>query len=368
MTSTPSLFIYLVRDSVRRWSGRGSVPTARLVVAAGLSSAALLVLASFALGISTLETRVAQFGLDSLVVRTPMRRALDPAPSFSELSEHGRVLTLTLPYASVGLETGRQAPLALATDATLVELARLGVRVDRLPLLVTSALPEGMPVRASLGPWSLEAQTTASPDALRPLGLNELLIARAGDFPMQSMLPGTAVTLFVRAATAPSLDQISAALAQTFANNPPVRAGAPSVESALPLLREMAALQSTWRGYAALLASILAAIVAVVFGSGAILELEATAYTTALLRSFGVASFKIWIQRYVEAAILANAGLGLGLLVAIITARAALPPLEPHLIAGTVTLPVVVGLNLGAIVAALPVALALRKPVGIVLQ
>ncbi|MDB6128136.1 MAG: hypothetical protein JWM35_2032 [Verrucomicrobia bacterium] len=368
MSSTPSLFVYLVRDSVRRWGGRGSVPTARLVVAAGLSSAAVLVLASFALGISALEARVAQFGLDSLVVRTPLRRALDPAPIFSELSEHGRVLTLTLPYANVGLETGRQVPLALATDDSLIELARLGMRVNELPLLVTSALPPGMPVRASLGPWSLEAKTTAPADALRPLGLNDLLIARAGDFPMQSMLPGTAVTLFIRAAAAPTLDRISSALGLMFANNPPVRAGAPSVESALPLLREMAALQTTWRGYAALLATILATIVAVVFGSGAILEFEATAYTTALLRSFGVASVRIWIQRYVEAAILANAGFGLGLLVAIVTARAALPQLEPHLVANAVILPVLAGLNLGAIVAALPVALALRRPVGIVLQ
>lgn len=368
MRTRPSLFVYLVRDSLQRWGGRGSVPFARLIVAVGLSSAALLVLASFALGMATLQNRIAQFGLDSLVVRTPLRRATDPAPRFVRLASYGRLLTLTLPYANVTLDAGRQAPLALGGDGTMLELANLGISGDRLPLLITSTLPSGIPVRASLGPWSQEAQTAQPSGALRPLGVNELLIARIGDFPLQAMLPGTAVTLFVRDASAPPLEEISAALTTMFANDPPARAGASVVESALPLLREMATLETTWRGYAALLASILAATIAVVFGSGAILEFEATAYTTALLRSFGVASVRIWIQRYFEAAFLANVGGTLGLFVAILTARAALPQLEPHLAVRTVFLPVMVALNAGALVAAMPVALALRRPVGVVLQ
>jgi len=123
----PSLVVYLIRDSLQRWGGRGSVPFARLIVAVGLSSAALLVLASFALGMATLENRIAQFGLDSLVIRTPLRRATDPAPRTVQLSHYGRLLALTLPYASVTLDTGRQVPLALASDSTLREFANLGI-------------------------------------------------------------------------------------------------------------------------------------------------------------------------------------------------------------------------------------------------
>lgn len=368
MSKRPSLFRYLVRDSLMRWRGRISVPLARLAAAGSLSTAALLVLASFALGAATLQTRIAQFGLDSLVLRTPLRRVSDPAPAFPTLADHGRMLTLKLPYATAELDTGGHAALAVAEEDPLRELGAMEVRTDRLPVLITASLPPGMPLRASLGPWWIEARTAAPPATLRPLTLNEVLVARPGDFPMQAMLPGTALTLFVRSPAAPPLEKIAAALETVIAANAAGREAAPVIQSALPLLREMTALQATWLGYATLLAAVLAATIAVMFGSGAILEYEATAYTTALLRSFGVSRFTLWLQRYAEAALLANAGGTLALAAGTAAARLALPQLESHVLAFPVLLPVLAALNAGALAAALPVAAALRRPVGMILQ
>ncbi len=368
MSTSPSLLGYLLRDTLVRWRGRVSAPLARLAAAGSLATAALLVLASFALGAATLEERIAQFGLDALVVRTPLRRATDPAPSFPALADHGRVLTLKVPYATVELDTGGRAALAFAADDDGRDLAALGVGADRLPVLLSSSLPPGMPVRAGLGPWWVAAPAAALPPALRPLGLDEVLVARPGDFPLQAELPGTAVTLFARDPAAPSLAELAAALDTVIRANPSGRDAAPVVQSAVPLLRELTALRASWLGYGALLATVLAATIAVVFGSGAVLEYEAAAYTTALLRSFGVGRATLWLQRYAEAAFLANAGGLLALAAAGVAARVALPQLAAHVPAAAVWLPVFAALNAGALAAAVPVAVALRRPVGMVLH
>jgi hypothetical protein len=368
MSARPSLLRYLVRDSAMRWGGRASVPLARLAVSASLSTAAVLVLASFALGSATLKNRIAQFGLDALVVRSPLRHVSDPAPAFPALADYGRLLTLKLPYGMVELDRGSQAALAIADDTTLRALAAMEVTADRLPVLITASLPPHMPVRASAGPWWVEARTTASPATLRPLGLNEVLVVRPGDFPLQAAAPGAALILFVRSASAPALEKIAAAVETVIAANPTARDAAPTVQSAVPLLRELAALQASWLGYAALLAAVLAVTIAIVFGSGAILEYEATVYTTALLRSFGVARFTLWLQRYIEAALLANLGGGLALAAALVAARLMLPALAPQVLAPPVLAPVFLALNAGAFLSSLPVAIALRRPVGLVLQ
>ena len=57
MSTSPSLLGYLLRDTLVRWRGRVSAPLARLAAAGSLATAALLVLASFALGAATLALR-----------------------------------------------------------------------------------------------------------------------------------------------------------------------------------------------------------------------------------------------------------------------------------------------------------------------
>ncbi|MDB6169535.1 MAG: hypothetical protein JWM88_2399 [Verrucomicrobia bacterium] len=366
--SSPSLFRYLVRESLLRWGGRAWVPLARLTVAASLATAALLVLASFALGLASLRKRIAEFGLDSIVIRTPLRRASDPAPGLPSLADYGRILTLTLPYAAAVLDDGRQVPIAIAGDEALRQLAALNLGAGELPVLITGAMPPGMPVRARVGPWSVAARTAGAPPELRPTGMEEMLITRAGDFPLHAMLPGTAVTLFVRAPSAPPVAELVKALSIVFANNPSAGATPPAVQSALPWLKEAEELQATWRKYGALLSAMLAVTIALVFGSAAILEYEAAAYLTALLRSFGVRPFWIWFQRAVEAAILANAGGAAAFFAAAALSRSALPQAGPFLREAAVFLPVFAALNAGALAASIPVAFALRRPVGLVLQ
>jgi hypothetical protein len=368
MNASPHLVSYLARETLQRWLGRVSVPMARVLVAIGLSTTGLLVLASFALGRKTLEERVEQFGLDVIVVRRPLRHANEPVANLGVDSRVGRTLTLVLPFAAASLDSGKQVPLALARDETIRELGAWKVEADRLPVLLSSSWPSRIPVRATLGPWSVEAQTAAPPRAMRALGFSELLIVRPDQFPLQATLAGTAVTLIERASGAAPLEKIVDALQITLANNPVSTVGASVVESALPLLQELSRLKVIWTNYVLVLATMLALTIALVFGSAAILEYESTAYTTALLRSFGVGRGWIWVQRYAEAALLANIGGAVALAAAITVAREALPQCTPFLAAKPVILPVLLALNLGAWLAALPVAFALRRPVGLVLQ
>ncbi|MFI5357826.1 MAG: hypothetical protein ACHQ4G_10865 [Opitutales bacterium] len=368
MSQRPSLAAYLFRDSLLRWAGVASSPVSRLLVAACLSTAAILILASLSLGLATLRERIQQFGLDSLILRTPLNRASDSLPGIHQLAAYGKVFDLRMGYASAELNLGGRTNVAFATDDTLRELVALGVPADRIPLVLTQALPPGIPVRASLGPWSVEAQTVAFPLALNPAGLDTLLIARPGDFPMVAQAAGQAFTLLVRSPDAPPLAAIVGALDAVIAANPPDRPGTPLVQSALPLLQEMNALQASWRRYAGIIGLVIATTIAAAFGTTAILEYQATAYTTALLRSFGASRAAIWLQRYAEAAFLANGGGAVALAAAVLVSRLALPQLADHLCTWPTLFPLLLALNLGAVIAAIPVSLAMRRPVGLILQ
>jgi hypothetical protein len=367
MSSKPDLTTYLFRDSLMRWRGRPSLPLARFATALCLALTALLVLASFALAEHELEQRISAFGLDAMTIRSPLRRLNDPAPEFPELSRHGHCLTLKLTYSRVQLDAGGTAALALADGRTLLELARMGARADALPVLLTTTLPADMPVQAGVGSWWTQARTAVPPANLRALALTDLLVATPGDFPALAAAPGVAVTLFVRRAGAPPLDNLVAAVNQVLALRPRVGPGSAEVQSSLPLLHELRVLQHTSARYSAFIALALALTVALVFASGAILEYETTVYTTALLRSLGVRRRLLWLQRAGEAVVIANLGGVAAMALASVVTRCCLPQLSAYGGTPSVLLPVALALNGGALLAALPVAAALRRPVGLIL-
>lgn len=369
MSGHISLTSYLMRDSLMRWRGRLSSPFSRLSVAVCLSVAALLVLASLSMGINSLQKRIQQFGLNSLVVRSPMGHASDPVPAFHHaLSNYGHLLNLRLAYAHAQVNLGDTATLAFSDVDTPRELADLGIEGDRLPILLTSRLPSGILVRANIGPWWVEAQTAAIPSSLNPTGLSDILIARESDFPMQSQNPGQALTLLTLAPAAPPMGNVVAALQEVTDANPSNSQSKPTIQSALPLLRSMDSLQMSWQRYMAMISSVLALTIATVFGASAILEYEITVYTSALLRSFGASRIAIWMQRYIEAALLANLGGLIALIASHGISRAALPQLTPHLWHLPTAAPLIIALNVGALLASLPVGIAMRRRVGLVLQ
>lgn len=367
MSMTPGITRYLVRDSVLRWRGRASLPLSRLVIAWCLATTAILVLASFALATAELQQRITAFGLNTLAIRSPLEHATDPAPAFPELGRYGQSLTLHLTHTRLRLDSGGHATLALDSDRTLRELAALGVHTDAFPILLTNDLPAGMPVRAGIGPWWTEAITTPLPAGLRSVVPGSVLIASPAAFPVQARTPGQAATVLVRSQEAPSLDRLVTALQIMIAANPTEGRERPEVQSPLPLLREMERWQATSTRYTALLALVLAGAITLVFAAGAILEYESTEFTTALLRSLGVRRRILWLQRTLEALVLANLGGVAAGWTAGVIARAALPQLAAYTGFGAGAVPAWVALNLGAILATVPVATALRRPVGLIL-
>lgn len=368
MTRFFHLTAYLLRDSLLRWRGRPLSPISRLLVALCLSTATLLVLASFALGKTALEERILKFGLNTVVLRTQLPRAENPIPASHDISRYGETLNLKVTYSSAQISLGGNAIIGLAHDHTLRELADWGVDVDRLPLLLTSSLPAGIIVTTSNGPWQVEARTTAAPRELKSAGIADLLIARQHDFPMQAQTAGQAITILRVDPTLYSIDAIVHALQEVARADQPERHASRMVESALPLLHELREVQSSWARYASLLGVVLALTIAVVFGASAILEYEITAFTTALLRSFGASRIALWLQRCAESLILVNIGWAAALLCAHGIAQAVLPQLTTFLTDAHTLFPLIAALNGGALLAGIPIALAMRRQVGIILQ
>ncbi len=368
MTRFFHLTAYLIRDSLLRWRGRPLSPLSRLLVALCLSTATLLILSSFALGKKTLEERIQKFGLNTVVLRTQLARSEAPIPASHDLSRYGKTLKLKLTYSSAQISLGGKAIIGFAHDHTLRELTNWGVKADRLPVLMTKRFPAGIIVTVSNGPWQVEAQTAVAPRELKSAGIEEMLIARQHDFPMQAQTAGQAITILRVDHTLHSIDSIVHALEEVAHADQPQGHNSRKVESALPLLHELRELQSSWARYASLLGIVLAFTIAVVFGASAILEYEITAFTTALLRSFGASRISLWLQRCAESLILVNLGWAVALLCAHTISQSVLPQLTAFLTDAHTLFPLIAALNGGALLAGIPIALAMRRQVGLILQ
>lgn len=301
--------------------------------------------------------------METVILQTPVANARAPAPDYPELARDGRVISIFQSYVPLQTSYGFPAMLAFSRANTWRALAPdIGQAADAI--LFTGRVPAGAPFEAWIGPYLVRGRTAPLPPALRALGAGDLVLASPELFPSEALAPVLAVTVFTRAPTAPPLAQMVRAL-ETYSSHQasdPSGAAGTSVRSSLPLARELGRLQTHLRRWAAGLGFILAAVVALVFGACGLLELTATAYQAALLRSFGAPALALLLQRAGEAAILANAAGA----AALTTIRLVASPLG---LATAVSAPVIwVALNAGVLVSLFPVAWALRRPVGVILS
>lgn len=370
---------YLWKDIWSRWLETPGAVLARLAVGVLLAGLMLLGQAALLLAERSLEVRVARMGAQVLAVTESVTGENLGRPALGSLlqtvSDRADLIALRQVAVRAEDEFGRNLLVLVYGDDTLPALAPLlAAAPDASVHVINSQMPEGLPLRVTLdgrdyqsavlnAPAWLQRFGTSQPLALVPASIGEdwlgtgwfetaLLINRTGDLP----------TLAAAVRTLLQLENRTHAQVQ-------------SPEALLNELDDLRRMQRRAQTGAGLLGGI---VVALVFGSIAVLEYRQNRFVAALLRSFGAPAPLIVIRYAVEALLLTAASVLLAgwLLVSLHGWIFGLAGFEPALLQRTTLDPYTPTLVwtqtrwlvLGALLSLLPVAFGLRQPVGRVLQ
>lgn len=373
---------YLSKDIWSRWLEHPGAVLARLLVGVLLATLLLFAQAGFALAGRSLETRVARLGAGTLLVtevagpdragRATLGELLAPLAGRAEL-----VAFRQLPVPArdplrgdlLVLAYGRATEVALAP--TLAGLPPAGIHY------VTADLPAGLPLEVELDGVARPVVTVAPPVWLARLPLfNPLLILPDETAAAWSRAGHLEFCLVLADPARP--DQVAALAGAVRTLLLVERRDTAQLQSPENLLREIERLDLTRRRAQAAAGLGGGLVLALVFGAIAGLEYRQNRYIVALLRSFGAPSVLVLLRYAAEAVLLlALAGVAAWLLAGGLHARVfGFAGFEPGLLDRSVLDPYgwsgvwlqLRWLLLGAALSVAPVALALRQPVGRILQ
>ena len=373
---------YLWKDIWSRWLETPGAVLARLLVAVLLGALLLLTHAAFQLGERSLEARILRLGAQSLLVteavtgesgrRPPLGALLAPLGDRADL-----VALRQVPWVARD-EFGGEALVLVYGSESLPALAPLlaGGR-DRAVHLLAPQLPAGLGVSVHIAGADYPAATLTPPAWLRRFAADRAVVLVPGELAADWLDAGYfETTLVVARESGPAtVRRLATALRTLLALEDRPTAQLQSPEALLDELDDLRALQSHAQTGAGLAAGL---VVALVFGSIAVLEYRQNRYIVALLRSFGAPALLL-LLRYagealllaVAAVVLARTGLALlhaPLFGAIGFERGLLDRAVSDPYAWVTVWPAARWLLLGGALSVLPIATALRQPVGRILQ
>jgi hypothetical protein len=374
---------YLWKDIWSRWFESPGGVFSRLLVAFLLALVMLMLHAAFVLSARSLEEKIDRLGVHTLLLTRSVSAQeiesgrLDLQSILAPLALHGELLALKQPGVAAQDDFGQSCAVAAFDDSLLFALAPL---LDSLgardAYLITDELPPAMPVQVEIEGTGIDAITVAPPAWLASLGSRGRVVLLPETLAEPWLEQGyLEMLLFLgNADAALELPAVSTALRQLLRLEGIQNAQLTSPEALISELAELRSSQRRWLGGFGISGGL---VVALVFGSIAILEYRQNRYIVALLRSFGTPRTLLIARYLLEALVI--------VIVAAMLARSAASyvhgPLfaragiEPGLLSLTKFNPYewsnvwreLRGLGLGVLLSILPIVLALRTPVGKVL-
>ncbi len=369
---------YLWKDIWSRWLETPGALLARLLVAFLLAGLMLLGQAAFILAGRSLESRVTRMGAQTLVINEAVSGGPDRQPTLGSMLQ---------PVPDAGLLSLRQASvqaqdeygtslrvMVYGPESAPALAALLGAAPDVAVHTFNPVLPAGLPLRVTLDGRDYPAVNLAAPASLQRIASGQALVlvpAAIGDAWLSTGWFETAF-LFDRSGDLPLLATAVRTLLQLEDRR---HAQLQSPEALLHELQELRQLQHRTQAAGGVIGGV---VIALLFGSIAILEYRQNRYVAALLRSCGAPASLLTARYAVDALLIA--------LAAILAARFTLAAVHGALFAPLGLETTLLDRNLvdpyawplvwqqtrwlalGALVSLLPVSLSLREPVGRVLQ
>lgn len=373
---------YLWKDIWSRWLETPGAVLARLLVAVLLGALLLLAQAAFQLGERSLEARILRLGAQSLFVteavtgepgrRPPLGTLLAPLGERADL-----VALRQVPWVAQD-EFGGEALVLVYGPESLPALAPLlaGGR-GRAVHLLAPRLPAGLPVSLRIADADYSAITLAPPAWLSRFAADRAVALVPADMAAEWLNAGYyETTLAIARDSDPSvLRRLAAALRALLVLEDRPTAQLQTPEALLDELDDLRTLQTHAQTGAGLAAGL---VVALVFGSIAVLEYRQNRYIVALLRSFGAPAVLLLLRYAGEALLIAVAAVFLAR-TGLVWAHAPLfgaagferglldrSIVDPY--AWTTVWSAARWLLLGGALSVVPIAAALRQPVGRILQ
>jgi hypothetical protein len=391
---------YLLKDTFKRWLEQPWSALARGAVAFFVSAAAFVVLGLFDAAERVIEAKMRRAGVNTVTVARQLTTGALPAGErYAWLGREGGLLVLARPYldgksrAGLHVEAYGYAPESMATlaaAATAMAMARttataMAAATTTAPamaaaggapaMLVTSALPPALEERVVLADGLELAALTVAPEGvlrLLPVPTNGALLLA----PLASLEPavrargGVELVIFERREDAAVT---LAGCVEALRRLQLLDGTRAEVKSSLDLRGELEAVREARRICAAALCAVFGGLLVLVFSAMAALEYRESRFLAALLRSMGARPRLLVARQAAEAAVVANIGGGAAFAALRLAAHHSRALAGWGLPAGGLELEatsvaaVFCGLSAGALAAALPVAISLRKPVGAVL-
>jgi len=371
MNAPAALARYQGLELALRWKSQPASPLARWFLTFSLCAAAGVLLLGFAAAEAARRAELRRLGLDTIVIQAPARSplgdraALPPDHWAAPLARQGDLLMLQELPEPAYAPWDDPMPVFVAPFPAIARLmGPAAAGADGV--WFTRSLPPGRRVLLNRRSGPFTAITAAPTGNLEALDLDDLVVlpVQAGDADANGRLD---VVLFNPGATA-SGDIVRAVRRLFVAEGsvPPALRDPSPYRAALDAFTRS---QNRWRTGMALLLSL---CVLLAFGSIGMLEERQTRYTQALLRSLGVSGATLWSFSLVENIVLANTALWAALVASRLAARliltlAGATQAGPLPDGGHAHLWLACAVNAGVLLSLVPLAKALRRPVGIVL-
>lgn len=370
---------YLWKDIWSRWVETPGAVLARLAVGVLLAALMLLAQAALLLAERSLEVRVARMGAQVLTVTESVTSDANTRPALGQLlrsvTDRADLIALRQVAARAEDEFGRTLLVLVYGDDTLTALAPLLASApDAAVHVINPQLPEGLPLLVTLDGRDYLSAVLHASSWLQRYGANQPVVLVPASIGQNWLETGWFETALLIERTG-NLPKLAAAVRAILQLEERTYAQVQSPEALLSELAELRRVQHRAQTGAGLLGGI---VVALVFGSIAVLEYRQNRFVAALLRSFGAPTPLIVIRYAVEALILTTAAVALAvwILVSLHAWLFALAGFEPALLNRTTLDPYSLSLVwqqarwlvIGAVLSLFPVAFGLRQPVGRVLQ
>ena len=380
MRSLILIFVYLSKDILKRWLETPGAVFARVLIAISLCLLFLFMQAGFILTERAVEKKIESFGLNTMILRSTGLSKEEVRPSLSQLlsslGEMGTYIPFSSLYVNALLSSEKRAKVVIYNDHSIPGLNAL-MGWDRLQgpvFLAAYGYPKAMVERVKVWKSFFDAEVVKPPSILRFISLNDPL-------------------LFIPESMATAFDQFSVQESVLFLSDDSVdlidiievteallrKEGFDRYELSSPVkwIGELDGIKDIRNKAQAIGGVFVGLLIVLIFGSIAVFEYRQNIFATALFKSFGLHSIHLILRYLVEGLLL----LFLSFLVAVQLAEVFhrfvfikagfdsefldLAIFNPYEISENIYLITLLGF--AALVAVLPICIALRKPVGRVL-
>ncbi len=327
-----------------------------------------------------MESQIESMGLNRVVMRQNLN-ASDyaggiPEPdngTYEALTASGNLMPVKFSFGRGSSNYGPLFAVGEYSHRALVSMAELEIKDSGNGVLFFSdSLPVGAPISVEFGGMSVHGFVSAMPGLLSIGGESNMVLLPSGYNPMLFQSGYINTTFFEKMAD--SVDIVSVVTQINTLHQMEYPAGsypaAPVVTSAVRLAADLAAFRAKQTMLTGFLVAGVGGVIALVFGATAILEFRQSEFVCALLKSFGVGNNAILIQRLGESLAIANISFA-GVLLLIPIARMAVDSELSILLDGfnwSAATPVLLCVNIGALIAIIPLTFSIRKPIGLVLS